>query len=110
MSKQIEEQARREAEAWVKAEIDEAMLERRDIAEFCYAAALIAERTKAQPPASPWISVQDRLPEPHKGVLLYRPDWNRIVIGSLDGGKFYIEGTYWATRLFTHWMSTPPKP
>ena len=60
--------------------------------------------------SSNWISVKDRLPDDRKGVLLYRQDWNSIVLGSLDGGKFYIEGSYWATRLFSHWMPLPEPP
>lgn len=63
---------------------------------------------------SPWISVEERLPEPDKEVLLY--DKNSIrhyVIGWLQRDKGYNKGMWalsngWVEdKDITHWMPIP---
>lgn len=66
-------------------------------------------------PVNQWISVEDRLPEIGKSVLIYYPKWDgdEIQVAKLedDGMMFDICGEFnIGTGVITHWMPLPKPP
>jgi hypothetical protein len=58
-----------------------------------------------------WISVKDRLPEPHKGVIWCLKD-NLMAIGSFDPNQqgIFIDSCFFKLKEATHWMPLPQPP
>lgn len=66
-------------------------------------------------PVDRWISVEDRLPEIGKSVLIYYPKWDgdeiQVAKLDLDGMMFDICGEFnIGTGAITHWMPLPEPP
>ena len=56
-----------------------------------------------------WISVDERLPEPHTEVLIYLKEPNAVITGfcNLDDDWSYDATSYWT---IAHWMPLPEPP
>lgn len=64
---------------------------------------------REQPAESPWIGVQERLPEPGRKYLLYSMLTFGSAVGMMCKDGFFRDDD--GTKIFTtHWMPLPPPP
>ena len=70
--------------------------------------ASLLEKAAEQPLASPWISVEDRLPDQCCNVLAWNPDEAPEVCHFIDG-RFESYSDFTSKRT-THWMEIPEVP
>jgi len=70
--------------------------------------ASLLEKAAEQPLASPWISVEDRLPEDDIAILVV--DDGRVIAGRFECEQWFLVGTYINLHDVTHWMPMPEPP
>lgn len=58
-----------------------------------------------------WISVEERLPEEKRAVLVWQPQYLNSYVVTLSEGEWFVFGGY-GTRVFgvTHWRPIPEPP
>lgn len=64
-------------------------------------------------PQNEWVSVEEKLPEEHADILMWRKRWKIAEAGTFHIGRFWVYdeiGDSYTADDITHWMPLPEPP
>lgn len=64
-------------------------------------------------PPNEWVSVEEKLPEEHADILMWRKRWKIAEAGTFHIGRFWVYdeiGDSYTADDITHWMPLPEPP